>query len=826
LDDGGFLAIRDAPEMTAPYSFERFELRPATRELIVNGQPAALGGRAFDVLRVLVERHQRLVTKDELLDLVWPGLVVEENNLQVQISALRKILGDDVIKTLPGHGYRLIAQPVASGETTPAAYRHNLPQALTRFIGHDADLADYEKIVIMGRLVTLTGAGGCGKTRLAIEVASRVLPQFADGAWFVDLAPMTDPKRLPATVARTLGLTEQPDQPILEKLCEHVARQQMLLVLDNCEHLIDACAELVTTMLGRVGALHIIATSREAMGLPGEQTVTVRSLMCPPVELHDGCEGFARFEAVQLFVDRARLVQPAFTLDSAAAPVVGEICRRLDGIPLAIELAAARTKVRSVGELRTMLDDRFRLLIGGSRTAPPRQQTLHAAIKWSFDLLPSDERKLLEQLSIFSGGWTLAGAVAVAGESAGQYDVLERLAHLVDKSLVASRIEGDITRYSMLETVRQYGREALAAAGTEIAALKHHLEYFVSLAERLDPASNDSGETDAMRQLAPELENFVQALRGCGRVPGGAALGLRLAAALGEFWLRLGLVELGYRLTRETLSIQGADEPSLLRARSLFLATRLADFSGRDDEAWNHGSECLALARRFHDHHIEAGTLAMISGSAHRLGDAARGIALAEEGLQLAREHADTEQIIRALNNLAYIHGQRNFDLSVPLLEESLQMCREGRRLPNLGIVACNLADTQILRGQARLAWLPALEALDASCATNSRFLMTIVLDTVTRLTAAIHDWPTAVRLLGAADAGVKVVGRTRWDPHYWKLVVDAIRSSLPDADFQTGYDAGRALTIEQAIGEARSWLENSEVVKSADLAARQAAPT
>jgi predicted ATPase/DNA-binding winged helix-turn-helix (wHTH) protein len=798
--------------MTAAYRFERFELRPATRELLVGGQPAAVGGRAFDVLLALIERRERLVTKDELLDLAWPGLVVEENNLQTQISSLRKILGDGVIKTVPGHGYWFIAPSVASAEILPPARRHNLPQALTRFIGHDADLDQYQTIVVTSRLVTLTGSGGCGKTRVAVEVASRILPKFADGVWFVDLAPMADPARLPVTVARTLGLTERPDQSILEKLCEHVAGQQMLLVLDNCEHLVDACAELVTTMLGRVSALHILATSREAMGLPGEQTLRVRSLTCPPGERQGGSNEIAQFEAVQLFVDRARLVQPDFTLDATTAPVVGEICRRLDGIPLAIELAAARTKVRSVSELRAMLDDRFHLLVGGSRASPPRQQTLLAAIKWSFDLLAADERRLLERLSIFAGGWTLEGAVAVAGENAEQYVVLELLTHLVDKSLISSRSERDATRYSMLETVRQYGREALAVSGTEAAIAKWHLEYFAVLAERFEPAFFGSSETEALEQLAPELENIAQALRGCERVPGGPALGLRLAAALGQYWMSLGLVELGYRLTSEALAMPGADEPSRARARALFVAIRFADFSGRDDEAWDRRDECLRLARQLHDDHIVIGALAMLGSVAARRGDVAQGIAFSEEALRLARERADAEQICRALNNLGYTHYlARNFELAVPLFEECLQMVREQRD-SRIGIVACNLADTHILRGQAPSAWPLALEALDISSATNSKFVMTLVLDTVTSLAAAATEWQTAARMLGAADAAVKVVGRKRRGEEVWQRDVASIRSSFDEVDFQSAYDAGHALTLEQAIGEARAWLEKSAV--------------
>jgi len=724
-------------------------------------------------------------------------------------------LGEVLLRDLANfeHVYQLV-HPALRTEfpalRTLTATPNNLPQALTRFIGHQAELNEYVKVIAVGRLVTLTGVGGCGKTRLAIELALRLLPRFVHGIWFVDLAPMADAERLPLTVARTLGLTERPGHPIVETLCEYLAEKQILLVLDNCEHLIGTCATLVTTMLGRARQLHVLATSREALGLPGEQIRTVRSLSCPPPDQSDDSDRVGEFEAVQLFVDCARLRHPGFSVDATVAPAVAEICRRLDGIPLAIELAAARIRVLSVDELREKLDDRFGLLVGGSRSALPRQQTLLATIKWSFDLLTPDERRLLERLAVFSGGWTLEGAVAVAGNVA-QYEVLELLTHLVDKSLIATqRSKTGTTRYSMLETVRQYALETLANGGEMETTTGHHLEYYVSLAERLEPAIR-SEEKGALEQLASELENLLLAFRACERLAGGSEFGLRLVAALGQYWLALGLYDLGYRLTTEALERDGSQGPSPARARALFQATRLAYYLSRLDEARDRGNECLALARVLHDDHLAAGALANLGAVSREFGDNASAIAYGEASLRLAREQGDAVQLRRALNFLGGAHRVAgNPELAQPLFEECLQLSREQRDAHYTAMVAGNLATTYIVRGELTRAWSLTLEHIDVSSTSKSKMSMRTALETVIVLAAAKLDWPSAARMLGAAHAERKARGLNLRDRTDIDLVSaeTAMRKALGDNDFEVVYESGRAFTLEQAVYEARAWLE------------------
>jgi non-specific serine/threonine protein kinase len=797
--------------MSVAYTFGRFELKPATRQLLVGGQPANLGARAFDLLLALVERRDRLVTKDELLDLAWPGLVVEENNLHVQVSFLRKILGDGIIETVAGKGYRFAAQATASERALDllATPRNNLPHPLTRFVGHEIDLDEYESIVGNNRLITLTGVGGCGKTRLAIELASRLLRRFAYGAWFVDLAPMADGERLPLTVARTIGLKERSGQPVVEALCEFVAGREMLLVLDNCEHLMTACEALVATMLDRGDGLHVLATSRQALGLQGEQTLRVRSLSCPTSTENASPARAEMFEAVQLFVDRARLVQPGFRLNASTTPTVVEICRQLDGVPLAIELAAARIKVLSVAELRRKLDDRFALLVGGSRAAPPRQQTLLATIKWSFDLLTEQEHCLLLCLSVFSGGWTLEGAIAVSGASS-EYEVLDVLTHLIEKSLISSHSDshGD-TRYSMLETVRQYAASSLAKSQDRGPAIRRHLDYVVRLAERLEPEFIGSRQREVTEKLAPDLENIVLALKRCDQLPDTSELALRLAGALSQFWVSVGLLKLGYDLTTQVLSRSKLADASLPLARALFVATRLAIMTERFDasEAW--GQQCLAVAQSVGDHHCAAGALAFLANAAIMRDDLAAAIDYGEAAVRLARERNDDEHLGRALNILADAQRRSGkLQAARALFQESLERARARGDFHAIVALAANLGETYLVEGEFGEARPLVTEALAASVGNKST--MQVAVELVAVLAAATNDWRSAACMWGAVTTANKASGV--WSPFATLAVfapfLAAMKASHEHPDLQTAFDAGAAMTLDEALLEARTWLE------------------
>jgi predicted ATPase/DNA-binding winged helix-turn-helix (wHTH) protein len=569
--------------MLGQYRFGSSEVRPAERQVLIDGAPAALGARAFDLLLALIERRERVVDKAELFDTVWPGLVVEENNLQVQVSSLRKLLGPSAIATVPGRGYRFVAalDPDAAnsgnaGQET-ATNPNNLPQLRTRFIGREKALDDCAGLLHDARLLTLSGIGGCGKTRLAQELAHRQLRAFPDGVWFVDLGPLQDAERVPAMVATTLGIKDAVVAP-LERLTDHLKSRQTLVVLDNCEHVIDAAVESIDALLGGCGALKIVATSREALGMKGEQIFMVRSLSLPA---STDLDEMRRSEAVRLFVDHARLVLPDFAVDERNAAAIAEICRRLDGIALAIELAAARVKVLSVDEIRARLDDRFRLLTGGNR-AMPRHQTLHATMQWSHDLLMAQERRLFRRLAVFAGGCTLAAATDVSGDAADEYDTLERLTALHDKSLLlVDRDTRAQPRYRMLETVRQYAEERLNEAGEGDDVRNRHLLHYVALGERAAPDLHGPRQGEWYGTLWREQENLVAAHAWCAHAPQGGEHALRLTASLFRYWSATSQCASGYRLAEAALDLTAGDPDSTERGRALFAMSHFLRQMGR-----------------------------------------------------------------------------------------------------------------------------------------------------------------------------------------------------------------------------------------------------
>ena len=437
-----------------------------------------LGQRAFDVLHALIERRERLVTKNELLDIVWRGVVVEENNLQVQISALRKLLGPQVIATIPGRGYRFTAAldgaadvgqtpamaipvPAAMPSSPPVAPQTNLPTELPVLYGRDSDLAALCTLIDAHGLVTVVGAGGIGKSRLAQAVAHAQVGRWPDGAWMVELAGLSDPALLPNAVAQVLHITLTGQGDALEALVVGMARRTALLVLDNCEHMLDAVAALVQAVQKNAPSVRLLATSQEPLHLPAEQQFRVLPLAVPTATTADH---WREFGAVALFEARVRAVDPRFALTDESLPLAVDICRRLDGLPLAIEMAAARVATLGLRPVRDKLDARFKLLTGGSRATLRRHQTLRAALEWSHQLLNDAEQAVFRRLGVFAGGFTMGMAQALASDAQlDEWAVLDHLSALVDKSLVVADA-GEAPRYRLLESARAFALEQLALA--------------------------------------------------------------------------------------------------------------------------------------------------------------------------------------------------------------------------------------------------------------------------------------------------------------------------------------------------------------------------
>jgi predicted ATPase/class 3 adenylate cyclase len=456
--------------------------------------------------------------------------------------------------------------------TTITVVTQYLPVQLTSFVGRETEMVEVRQIVADDRLVTLTGAGGAGKTRLAVQIAARTAGEFGDGVWFVDLAPITDPEVVPVAVARALGLPDQPGRSTMETLTRFIADRQMLVVLDNCEHLLDACASLAAALLGACAGLTLLATSREPIGVPGEVTWQV-----PSLSLAD--------EAIELFIDRARRVRPDFHVTDDNAATVAEICRRLDGMPLAIELAAARVRALSVTEILGSLHDRFRLLTGGGRTAVRRQQTLRASVDWSHALLTGPELVLFRRLAVFMGGFDLDAARAVtASGDVERYQVLDQLTLLVDKSLVVAEDRQGRTRYRLLETVRQYAQEKLGESREADAVRTRHRDHYTAVAAFLDTPAH-AGHEHSIEQAETEIDN-LRAAFAWSHETSDIEPALQLASSLQPLWqgrarIQEGLAWFDAILTDETAHNQ--EMTPAVRARALADKAALATQVGAVD---------------------------------------------------------------------------------------------------------------------------------------------------------------------------------------------------------------------------------------------------
>jgi non-specific serine/threonine protein kinase len=691
------------------YRFGRFELQPDKRRLLAAGAPVDVGSRAFDLLVVLVERDGHLVTKDELLERVWPKVIVEENTLQAQVSALRKILGPEAIATISGRGYRFALELTYAGAESVVP-KHNLPQQLTSFIGRENEIAQIKELLGTTRLLTFFGAGGCGKTRLAMQLAGDLLESYSDGIWLVELAALAEPGLVPQTVANVLGLKEQPGENLTQTIIEHLASRHLLLVLDNAEHLLAACAEFADVALRRCAQLIILVTSRERLAISGELTYRVPSLSVPDPKLNATPQELSAYESARLFIERARLQRPDFAVTAQNAPALASVCRRLDGIPLAIELAAPRVRSMSVEELNRGLDQRFGLLTGGSRTALPRQRTLRSMIDWSYDLLSDAEQALLCRVSVFSGGWTLeaAGQVCI-GEGVDKMQALDLLTSLADKNLVVADEQDGPTRYRLLETVRHYALERLREHDEEARWRSRHLAYFLALAEEAEPLLHGSEQQAWFDRLEAEHDNLRSALSWSSAADGDVTGGLRLAGAISWFWLVRGYLAEGRGWLSPLLAAAPEDQDAAARARALRGAGRLAVHQGDHSAAKALRQEGLAIWKRLGHREGIVQSLASLGTIAQMQGDYAAAQALFKEALAMRRELGDRHGILRSLISLGHSAvEQGNYADARVLLEEGLAISRElndwleiGETLYHLGTLAYFQGD--YLAANARL---------------------------------------------------------------------------------------------------------------------------
>jgi predicted ATPase len=581
---------------------------------------------------------------------------------------------------------------------------NNLPVQVTSFVGRENEIAEVKQSLATSRLVTLTGSGGTGKTRLSLQVAVEIMERFKDGVWFIELAPITDPELVPNAVANILAVREESDRPLMMTLMDWFRDRELLIVLDNCEHLLDACAGFADAVLHGSHATRILASSREALGISGETAYRVPSLPTPNPKAQLSLEQLRDCESARLFIERATQTLPAFKVTKATSPAISQICHRLDGIPLAIELAAARVKVLSVEQIAERLDDRFRLLTGGSRTALPRQQTLRALIDWSYHLLSEQERLLFRRLAVFVGGWTLEGAEAVCGfGEIESFDILDLLTHLVDKSLVIVETVGKESRYRRLETIRQYAREKLFETDEAKQLRDHHLDYFLTLAEKAEVEVLNADQVAWLNRLDVEFDNIRAALEWSRESR--AEDGLRLGSAIWRFCLRYGYTNELVDKLHLLLQQPSGSRKTLVRAKTLYVISILAIWQGDFVHLRALADESYAIYKELGDPGGEAAALYALGLAANRNADP-NGLSYLLQSLELYRSMNDKTDICDVLIVASQVGGDPAQQQA--WLEEALALARArgdiitmAGALDNLGKTARDLGNF----AQARL-WL------------------------------------------------------------------------------------------------------------------------
>jgi predicted ATPase/DNA-binding winged helix-turn-helix (wHTH) protein len=604
----------------AGLAFGRYRLFAHRRELLCDDKPIKLGARALDVLMVLIETPGTLVSKDVLLARVWPDRMVEEGNLQAQVTALRRALGADreLIRTVPGRGYvfaaEIRAQPANGDQTVQTevpARRHdnglprtNIPKPISELIGREEEFGAIGKLVAEHRLVTLVGVGGIGKSRLALAVARELLPHFGDGVWFAELSALSDPSLVPAAVATSVGLDLAGGSASQAQVAKALAGRHQLLVLDTCEHVIGAAAALAEEISENCSGLHIIATSREPLQAAGERLYPIRPLEIPPADAALDDAG-ARYGAVQLFIERVRAAEPLFVPDRNLMDKIAAICRRLDGIPLAIELAAARATTLGIEELAGRLDDQLTLLTGGRRTALPRHQTLGATLDWSHTLLSEVERAVFRRLSLFAGAFNLQAVIAVSTEpTLPSPQAIDGLSGLVAKSLVAVETDSTGRRYRLLDTTRAYAFDKLDGSGERQTIARRHAEHYRGVFEQAEAEWKTRPGAEWVADYGPQIDNLRCALDWAFSPKGDVSIGVALTAATTPLWMRLSLVGECYSRAEKALAIIGADENRDLRHEmkvQAALAISLYYFSGSVAECRAAWARALELAESLGD---------------------------------------------------------------------------------------------------------------------------------------------------------------------------------------------------------------------------------
>ncbi|MFL9960065.1 winged helix-turn-helix domain-containing protein [Paraburkholderia sediminicola] len=836
----------------------------ASREMFLDGQPVRLGSRAFDMLAVLIAANGALVSKNELLEQVWPDTIVEENNLQVHMSALRKVLGDNrgLIQTVSGRGYRLVrraaATPASSqgdggdelkgadgsihGQTVP----NNLPGNSSALIGRNKAIHDIALALTSARHVTLVGSGGIGKTRLAIEVSRGLLERFPDGVYLVSLASTSDAGSVLAMFAISIGMNPTTEPLTLARISKELGERRVLFILDNCEHVLGPAAELAETLRTVGPAVRVLATSREPLRVVNECLYWVASLEVPAQDAPT--QDVLQCSAVKLFLSRARAIDPHFSSDDRSIHLTATVCRLLDGIPLAIELAAARAAILGVELLADHLDGRFNMLTGGKRSALPRHQTLKATLDWSHALLDDAERATLRRLGIFVNDFTMEAAIAIAGDGRlREFDVIAAVAGLVGKSLLVSRVERGKARYRLLETTRAYALQKLEDNGEQRPVTLNHARYFLSLLERdsLDGANPVSAFYDRWHQRMRELLDDLRAALAWALSPkGDQTLGETLAVKVVFLLYELSLVDecsvwARRALDTVTATHQGSRSNSYLRLRMQLLAALGAarvHMDGPNREALAIWAEVLASAIALGDQRFEARALWGMWNASQSCGAVRNALAFARRFASRAFETGDANCTILASRLLGIAsHYAGDLQQARSSLEQLLQSDGLQYRLPLGHSIDQRIAARATL---ARVLWLQgfrdqalrlaedcAVEACNREQAIVTCYVLVEALVPLALLSGKRDSAVKAIALLHEVSvrAGLNVYQACcRCFDEYLRSLDEsaperllAFRSTLDELE-TTRYGAPRAMLAAQyslALGRAGRWEEGIAAV-------------
>ena len=723
-------------------------------------------------------------------------------------------LGEHRLRDLarPEQIYQLMANdlpadfpPLRSLENVP----NNLPVQLTGFVGREREMAEVKRLLDGTHLLTLTGTGGTGKTRISLQVAADLLDKFADGVWLVEFATIDDAALVAETVAGALDVRQEADRPLAATLTGFLRGKNLLLIFDNCEHVVAACARLAEMLLRACPRLRILASSREALGIAGETAWSLPPLSLPDhwreiVGGPDAIERLTQFEAVRLFIERAIVARPAFSLTNENAPLVAQICWRLDGIPLAIELAAARIKVLTLQQIVERLDDRFHLLTTGSRTAVPRQQTLRSLIDWSHDLLSDPERALLRRLSVFARGRTLEAIEAVcSGDGLEVGEIVDLLTQLVDKSLVTVEKSAALgARYFMLESLWDYTQEKLSDAGETARFRERHLDYFLRFAEEMEPRITGADQREWLARMEPEEINLRFAVEASWELPGQVEKGLRLLAATQRFVEVRGLFKEAREGFSRLLAHPDAAPRNAIRARALAAAGRLAWVG--DDIAGGRALavEALAIFRELDDAHGTANGLTNLAHYVADSGDLARAEPLVAEAWQLAETLRDTRLTAHVRHaQAALAAAARDYAQSFALDQESFALYRELGDAWMSGIVQWAVGISATVLGHFDEARAHFAACLQSGRDLGNRWGAPYAIEAFAMLALAEHQYERGAQLLGAAEtlrAGFGLSSEPTDHPALHAILA-AAAGPLATEEAETARRAGRRMSVEEA---------------------------